>query len=77
MTADMLSKLVTESLNNRTEQSMDNMNEISNALINIANYVNTSKATINETVRQLKDLQAFINSLFLCILGRWKYCQNT
>jgi hypothetical protein len=56
---------------------MDNMNEISNALINIANYVNTSKATINEIVRQLKDLQTFINSFFLCFLGRWKYYQNT
>ena len=49
-TADMLSKLVEESLNNLAEQSTENMNEISNALINVANYVNTSKPTINETV---------------------------
>ena len=49
-TAGMLSKLVEESLNNRTEQSTGNMNDISNTLINIANYVNTSKAMINETV---------------------------
>ena len=49
-TAGMLSKLVEESLNNQTEQSTGNMNDISNTLINIANYVNTSKAMINETV---------------------------
>ena len=46
----MLSKLVEESLNNRMEQSTGNMNDISNTLINIANYVNTSKAMLNETV---------------------------
>lgn len=48
--ADMLSKLVEESLSNRAEQSTENMNEISNALVNVANYVNTSKPMINETV---------------------------
>lgn len=49
-TADTLSKLVEESLNNQVEQSMENMNEISNAFVNMANYVNTSKAQINESV---------------------------
>ena len=49
-TTDMLSKLVEDTLSSRVEQSLENMNKISDALINMADYVNTSRAMINQTV---------------------------
>ena len=49
-TAKNLSKLVRESVESLVDQSTSNLNGISSTFANVANYVNTSNATIEESV---------------------------
>lgn len=65
-TADTLIKLVEESLNNPVEQSIENMNGISNTLINLAKHVNMSETPIKKTVILFIRFRPFFN-LFLTV----------
>lgn len=49
-TAKNLSKLVRESVESLVDQSTSNLNGISSTFANVANYVNTSNAMIEESV---------------------------
>ena len=48
-----LSNLVNQSVESLVEQSTNNLDDISNTFMNVADYLNTSKVTINESVSGL------------------------